>query len=115
MAMKLPSVLADFTAPRPLAPPSESGWYRCYTPLEDFSGVRCGKLFQEGEAIVGAHELVSTPLPGAPDQQTRLIDKLVRDLGYSAVPIPVGVPPVPRSALPPEPLPVPPDLDDPRA
>lgn len=109
MAIKLPSSLSDPSPPRPLAPPSESGWYRVYTPVDTFTGKRLGKTFEAGEAVVGAHETRRTPLPGTPDQEERLVDIMVRDLGYSATPIPVGVAPVPRSALPPEDL-APPDF-----
>src|SRR5262252_351550 len=58
-AEPLPNLLVDdpWALKIDPVPDSESGWYRVYTPVEDFSGFRMGKRFDAGEAIVGGHEM----------------------------------------------------------
>jgi hypothetical protein len=86
-------------APEPV-PASASGWYRVLTPVASFRGTRLGKAFVDGEAIVHTTEVRRLQMPGKSKvPPKRLVEVFVRDMGYTAEPIPVGTPPVPRSTL----------------
>ena len=82
-----------------VVPPSPSGFYRVFTPVEDYMGVRMGKLFNEGEAVVHEHETLTRVLPGKGPVAVRLVDEFAVDFGYTVESIPVGIPPIPRSQL----------------
>ena len=96
---ELDPIAEELTDVIPPVEPSPSGWYRVLSPVETFNGPRLGKTFVDGEVVVHDSERFRPIMPGGRAPSTRLVDLYVRDLHYNVEPIPVGVPPVPRSTL----------------
>jgi len=82
------------------ASPSGFYWVRC--PVKTFGGRRFGKQWDpdnQGEIVIHANEGWDSETLGGPPRHFRLVDEFIKDLGYVAEPVPIGVPPIPRAAL----------------